>query len=185
MRRCLRFLGCVRLSSERSGALKLFSLPSGVSRGLWGERTTWTRWRASMSHKKIHTLAIHTCMNFCTFPPLVFERWKFWQRQWINRLAFFVLFEVRSFFPPRDKRQHRIQFHPMPSFVQEDFCWHSVLYTCNITWSRCKLIWLFKRQPLINDVIECRFLVIFSNERPLVSEYHLPHERQKNLIPAT
>lgn len=35
--------------------LKLVSLLLGVSRGLWGERTTWTRWRASMLHTQLLT----------------------------------------------------------------------------------------------------------------------------------
>lgn len=54
---------------------KFVSLFLGVSRGLWGERTTWTRWRASMFHTQspmhlktssfhlyTHTQT-HTCMH--------------------------------------------------------------------------------------------------------------------------
>lgn len=33
--------------------LKFVSLLLGISRGLWGERTTWTRWRASMLHTQL------------------------------------------------------------------------------------------------------------------------------------
>lgn len=57
--------------------LKFLSLLSGISRGLWGERTTWARWRASMLHPH-SPLSPHS--------PLVFTA-AFWQRLWLNHLS--------------------------------------------------------------------------------------------------
>lgn len=142
----------VFLSGLQRSVKAALSVSSGLSRGLWGERTTWTRWRASMSHTKSTGLPNTPAWTLTRAPTL--GALEFWRHQLIIHLQLpsllSLLFHLKfSFFLHLKTNICAVHnFSSRPPLLKNIFLGTHFYIPAMLA---SELIWLLTWQPLIND----------------------------------